>query len=106
MNCVWYKRKVVIDEAELFGGKRMATTDEHLSWGYGSAAENEKQFIEYYTEMCRALLDNTAITAFCYTQLTDVEQEINGLYTYDRQPKFNFKAIHDATAYSAAIEKK
>ena len=40
----------------------------------------------------------------CYTQLTNVEQEQNGLYTYDRQPKFDpaiFKAI---LSRKAAIE--
>ena len=31
----------------------------------------------------------------CYTQLTDVEQEINGLMTYDRKPKFDSKAIKE-----------
>jgi hypothetical protein len=43
-----------------------------------------------------ALLDNPAMGGLCYTQLTDVEQEVNGLYTYDRQVKFDpaiFKAI-------------
>jgi len=42
---------------------------------------------------------------FCYTQLYDVEQEKNGLYTYEREPKFDteyFKAVNSRTA---AIEK-
>lgn len=30
---------------------------------------------------------------FCYTQLTDVEQEKNGIYYYDRTPKFDMKRI-------------
>ena len=30
---------------------------------------------------------------FCYTQLTDVEQEINGLLTYDRRPKADLELI-------------
>ena len=30
---------------------------------------------------------NRAIAGYCYTQLTDVEQEINGLMTYERKPK-------------------
>ena len=36
-----------------------------------------------------------AIAGICYTQLTDVEQEINGLLTYDRKPKFDVKALRD-----------
>ena len=33
------------------------------------------------------------LAGFCYTQLTDIEQEINGLLTYDRQPKVPAQAI-------------
>jgi hypothetical protein len=38
------------------------------------------------------------LAGFCYTQLTDIEQEINGLLTYDRKPKVSpdaIAAIHD-----------
>jgi hypothetical protein len=34
----------------------------------------------------------------CYTQLTDVEQEINGLMTYDRKPKFPPEKIREINA--------
>ena len=34
-----------------------------------------------------------AFAGLCYTQLTDVEQEANGLLTYDRVPKFNVKVV-------------
>ena len=42
----------------------------------------------------------------CYTQLTDVEQEQNGLYTYDRKPKFDPTVIHAIFARKAAIEEE
>ena len=35
----------------------------------------------------KGLATLTFLAGFCYTQLTDIEQEINGLLTYDRQPK-------------------
>ena len=44
----------------------------------------------------RGLYDAIAKLPFagiCYTQITDVEQEINGLMTYDRKPKFDTKAV-------------
>ena len=41
---------------------------------------------------------------FCYTQLTDVEQEVNGLYTYDRKPKFDPEIIRQIVSAKAAIE--
>ena len=34
-----------------------------------------------------------ALVGVCYTQLTDVEQEVNGLMTYDRKMKFDAKAV-------------
>ena len=33
------------------------------------------------------------ICGFCYTQLTDVEQEQNGIYCYDRSEKFDMSRI-------------
>ena len=44
---------------------------------------------------------------FCYTQLYDVEQEQNGLYTYDREKKFSEKIydeIQKINTQKAAIE--
>ena len=37
--------------------------------------------------LVKAIVQNKAWAGYCYTQLTDVEQEINGLMTYDRKPK-------------------
>ncbi|MBR3620668.1 MAG: beta-galactosidase, partial [Clostridia bacterium] len=54
-----------------------------------------------YKGLTDALLDNGKMFAFCYTQLTDVEQEQNGVYTYYRKPKFDiekFKAINSRKA--------
>ena len=57
--------------------------------------------------MCiRDRLDNSRIFALCYTQLTDVEQEQNGLYTYDRRPKFNPQTIKNILSRPAAIEQE
>ena len=41
---------------------------------------------------------------FCYTQLYDIEQEQNGLYTYDREPKFDMTVFHGINSAKAAIE--
>ncbi len=58
------------------------------AWGYGNAPKTEEEFLSRLKGLTDALLENSAISAYCYTQLTDVEQEQNGLYTYDRRPKF------------------
>ncbi|MDQ0207817.1 glycoside hydrolase family 2 protein [Alkalicoccobacillus murimartini] len=55
-------------------------------WGY-SNANSEEEFLNAYKSVVDALYTSPLIKGFCYTQLTDVEQEINGLLTYDRKPK-------------------
>jgi hypothetical protein len=57
-----------------------------------------------YKGLTDALLDKPELMGFCYTQLTDVEQERNGLYYYDRRPKFDTEKIRAITARKAAIE--
>ena len=53
-----------------------------------------------------ALLQNDRMFGLCYTQLYDLEQEINGLYTYDRQAKFPPETIAAILTRPAAIEQQ
>jgi hypothetical protein len=55
-------------------------------WGY-SSVENDGAFIDRYNSIISTVLSLPLVQGFCYTQLTDVEQEINGLMTYDRRHK-------------------
>jgi hypothetical protein len=74
-------------------------------WGY-SAAQNDLDFIRRYAEVIQAMYDSPLIQGFCYTQLTDVEQEINGLLTYDRRPKVDLdiiRAINEGTPLELVI---
>ncbi len=76
-------------------------------WGYGGVdarPRTEAEFLARYRGLTEPLLRNPRMCAFCYTQLTDVEQEVNGLYTYGRQPKFAPHLLHEINAQSAAIE--
>ena len=73
-------------------------------WGYGKDADDVNALIERYKTLVDALLDNPKITAFCYTQLTDVEQEQNGLYTYERVAKFDPAIIRPFLSRKAKIE--
>ena len=60
-------------------------------WGYGAGPKNLDEFYVRYQGTIDAMLDNPHLFGFCYTQLTDIEQEKNGLYYYDRKPKFDVK---------------
>jgi len=55
-------------------------------WGYSTAAD-EADFLRRLKAIMDAVLASPVLQGFCYTQITDVEQEINGLLTYDREPK-------------------
>lgn len=71
-----------------YGGIKWDISNSKVAWGYGDAPKSEKQFIERYKGLTETLLSNPNIMGFCYTQLYDIEQETNGIYTYERKPKF------------------
>lgn len=76
--------------------KRLGEAQNLQSWGYGRAPQSEEEFLQRVKELTDVLLSLPHISGYCYTQLTDVEQEKNGLYYYSRQPKFKsdlFRAI-------------
>jgi beta-galactosidase/beta-glucuronidase len=73
-------------------------------WGYGNRPTSEEDFLNRYEGLTNALLDHPKMFGFCYTQLYNVEQEVNGLYTYDRKPKFDPAIIQRINSRKAAIE--
>ena len=80
-----------------YGGIRW-DTDGVGGWGYGDGPKTEEEFLERYEYLTKALINSPYVCGFCYTQLYDVEQEVNGLYTYERQPKFDMKKIKAITS--------
>jgi hypothetical protein len=78
-----------------FGGIAFATVDPE-SWGYRTVSDADG-LLERYGSLVFALLGSEVVQGFCYTQLTDVEQEINGLLTYDRRPKADLSRIREIT---------
>lgn len=75
------------------------------AWSYGKAAETYEEFYARYRKLTHVMLDNPKIMGFCYTQLTDIEQEVNGLFTYDgRKPKFDLNILYEINTKKAAIE--
>ena len=85
-----------------YGG--IGWTKEEKAWGYGNMPKSEEEFIQRFCGLTSAILDNPRIMGLCYTQLTNVEQEQNGLYTYDRQPKFDVNIFREVLTKKAAIE--
>ena len=73
----------------------LSLRDKFFSWGHGDHVR-PKTIQEVYDRMdslTEVILKTKHIQGFCYTQLTDVEQETNGVYLYDRKTKFDMNKI-------------
>ncbi|ACT03745.1 glycoside hydrolase family 2 protein [Paenibacillus sp. JDR-2] len=78
---------VIISE---YGG--IAFTSES-GWGYGNQVKNEEDFLVRYEGITQAIKNLEYVSGFCYTQITDVQQEVNGLLTINREPKIAMEKI-------------
>jgi hypothetical protein len=78
-------RPVVLSE---FGGLSLAPEEGEEWFGYATV-QSADEYLERFAGLVDALLDNPEIAGFCYTQLTDTEQERNGLLAADRAPKLD-----------------
>ncbi|MCR5564504.1 MAG: hypothetical protein K6F59_01740, partial [Gammaproteobacteria bacterium] len=74
---------IIISE---FGGTSFISS-ESTDWGYGKAVTNNQEYLDRLSKLFGIIIDNKNIVGYCYTQLTDVKQEINGIYTLDRKLK-------------------
>ncbi|MEX0775934.1 MAG: sugar-binding domain-containing protein [Phycisphaeraceae bacterium] len=74
------------------------------SWGYGQRPGTLEEFYQRFEGLCAVLLDHPEMFGYCYTQLTDVFQEQNGIYRFDRTTKFDMARIRAAQVRPAAME--
>ncbi|WP_048603611.1 glycoside hydrolase family 2 protein [Enterococcus massiliensis] len=74
---------IIISE---FGGIAFSTSKKE-EWGYGHQVKNDEEFMDRFDKVHQAVQDLPYVVGYCYTQLTDVEQEINGLLDVNRKPK-------------------
>lgn len=73
-------------------------------WGYGDRPKSLEEFYARFECLCKVLLSNPHMFGYCYTQLTDVYQEQNGIYRFDRSEKFDLARIRAVQQQLAAIE--
>ena len=65
------------------------------AWGYHESALSDSDYARRMKEQVEAILLTPYFNGYCYTQLTDVFQEVNGLLTMDREPKIPVEKIAD-----------
>ncbi|MFE1290600.1 glycoside hydrolase family 2 protein [Streptomyces sp. NPDC058751] len=81
-----------------------AGDDSASSWGYGERPRTEAEFMERFRGLTGVLLEDPGMFGYCYTQLTDVFQERNGVYRFDRSEKADTAALREAQLRRAAYE--
>jgi hypothetical protein len=79
-----------------FGGiniaRSIAGEDGEREWGYTTATD-PKDLLKRIEKMMTGIVDGKHICGFVYTQLTDIEQEVNGLYTPERKEKLDSNEV-------------
>lgn len=80
---------IIISE---FGGIAFSSES---GWGYGNMVKTEEEFIKRFDDITTAIKKLPYVAGYCYTQVSDVEQEINGLLTPDRKFKIKPEIINE-----------
>jgi hypothetical protein len=75
-----------------FGGMSFEPKPGETWYAYGTVKTSE-EYIAKYAEIVHALYESSVVCGFCFTQLTDTEQEINGMLDAQRQPKADPEAL-------------
>jgi beta-galactosidase/beta-glucuronidase len=84
-----------------YGGIALVTDDQ--AWGYGRAAHSPEELLARYADLTSAIQSVRQCMGYCYTQLCDVEQEQNGLYTYDRKPKVDPLKVREINEHRTIV---
>mgnify|MGYP006167777981 CR=1 FL=1 len=93
--CAYENEPFIIDE---FGGIKWNPKNQDnskQSWGYGDPPKDLNDFYTRLTAQVDAVLSLENCVGYCYTQLTDVESEQNGIYSYERENKFDIEKIRE-----------
>ena len=64
-----------------------------LLYKFYDSFQTPEELLEKYRDLMKGIASLEFLAGFCYTQLTDIEQEVNGLLTYDRKPKVDAAAV-------------
>ena len=76
-----------------FGG--IAFNNDDSGWGYGNKVDTKEAFISRFDDITTAVKKIPYICGYCYTQVTDVQQEMNGLMDIDRNFKVEPEVIRE-----------
>lgn len=89
---------VIISE---FGG--IAFDNEDSGWGYGKKVGSKEEFVERFDSITTAVKKLPYVCGYCYTQVSDVQQEINGLMDAERNFKVEPEIIHEINTRKVSL---
>jgi hypothetical protein len=73
-------------------------------WGYGNTVSTEEEFLNRFDKITSAIKLVPYIVGFCYTQVSDVQQEINGLLDANHEYKISPEKISALNCKQAGIQ--
>ncbi len=85
-------KPILFDE---FGGIAMSATTQGQAWGYGEGASNGEELYKRIDGLVKGIHKVPCFQGYCYTQLTDCEQEVNGLLDENHKPKFDMAKLKE-----------
>jgi beta-galactosidase/beta-glucuronidase len=107
----WDTQETIPDDADKWGyGKGVRTEIENKlaanRWVRTAFKPTSETIEDAIGKQTQAILGHAHISGFCFTQLTDIEGEVNGIYTYDRKLKFDTQRMRKIFSAPAMIEKQ
>ena len=92
------------NEEEARAAREKIGNDTAQSWGYGQRVTSEEELYERFTGLTEVLLQDPRMFGYCYTQLTDVFQEKNGVVDFMRGRKLDLARLRAVQQQAAAFE--
>ena len=97
---IWWNEQEAREAAEAARAGNNAAE----SWGYGQRITSEEELYERFEGLTRVLLEDPLMFGYCYTQMTDVFQEKNGVVDFARGRKLDLARLRAIQEQAAAYE--
>lgn len=97
----YHGKPVIISE---FGGIAFKS-DKADDWGYGNMVSTEEEFLERFDKITTAIKKIPYVVGYCYTQVSDVQQEVNGLLDPNHEYKIAPEKIREINETPVGIHR-
>jgi beta-galactosidase/beta-glucuronidase len=84
-----------------FGG--ISFCDRGEGWGYGNKVKSPEEYIKRFDSITTAIKKLDGVSGFCYTQVTDVQSELNGIMDADRQFKVDPQILKEINTRKVGV---